>query len=331
MAQRICVGETGTPWRGPSFAHRHTLGHPVNSRSPDAHIFTVDVEEHFQVSAFESFVDRSAWESHPSRVGANTRRLLELLDANQAHGTFFVLGWVAQRHPELVRQIHSAGHEIASHGFWHRRVLTITPDEFREDVRVSRQVLEDITGHRVEGYRAPSFSIVPGHEWAFDVLLEEGYRYDSSLFPIRRRGYGYPDAPHVPHSIRRPSGVLRELPLTTFAIPGRRLPAAGGAYFRHFPYAVTSRALRARPAASAPGVFYIHPWEIDPAQPRLPVGRITRLRHYGGLEKTPSRLERLLSEFRFTSVARHGGLQQTWGASFVKSPSPMAARVPVPR
>jgi polysaccharide deacetylase family protein (PEP-CTERM system associated) len=287
--------------------HRH-----VNEPSSTAHVFSVDVEEHFQVSAFESVVERSDWDHHASRVESNTRRLVDLLQARGAVGTFFVLGWVAQRHPDLVRHIHAAGNEIASHGFWHRRVPTLEREQFREDVRISKQILEDIVGESVAGYRAPSFSIVPGTEWALDVLIEEGYRYDSSLFPIQRRGYGYPDARHVPHTIVRPSGRIRELPLTTVRIGGRRWPAAGGAYFRHFPYAITRAALRSRVAKHEPGVFYIHPWEIDPEQPRLRVSAVTRLRHYGGIARAIPRLEQLLKDFRFTSVAKHEGIQEVW-------------------
>lgn len=268
-----------------------------------AHIFTVDVEEHFQVSAFESIVDRESWSAHPTRVERNTDIILDLLARHGGRGTFFVLGWVAERYPALVRRIAESGHEIASHGYWHRRVTTLSPAEFREDVRISKRVLEDIAGAPVLGYRAPSFSIVTGGEWAFDVLVEEGYRYDSSLFPIRRRGYGYPAAPSAPHIIERAAGALREFPLTTLEIGSARLPAAGGAYFRHFPYAVIRQAFRACESKRRPAVFYIHPWEIDPSQPRLPVGPVTRLRHYGGLSRTKARLERLLAEFSFTTMS----------------------------
>ncbi len=269
-----------------------------------AHLFSVDVEEHFQVSAFDRTLSREEWGRQPSRVEHNTDVLLELLGRHDAHATFFTLGWVAERQPALLRRIVAAGHELASHGWWHRRLTTLTPDEFREEARRSKAVLESLGGREVTGFRAPSFSIVPGGEWAFDVLLEEGYRYDSSLFPIRRPDYGYPDAPPVPHRIQRPSGTLLEIPLATLEVLGLRLPAAGGGYLRQLPLGLVQRSFRGMGARGVPGMFYIHPWEVDPEQPRLPVGLLTRLRHYGGLERTLPRLERLLSEFRFTSVER---------------------------
>ena len=268
------------------------------------HLFSVDVEEHFQVSAFDGILSRDAWAAQPSRVEANTDRLLELLDRFGAHGTFFTLGWVAEHHPALVRRIASAGHEIASHGWWHRKVTRLGRDEFREEIRRSKAVLEAISGTAVLGYRAPSFSITPGQEWAFDVLLEEGYAYDSSLFPIRRPDYGYPDAPPMPHRLTRLAGELLEIPLATATFLGVRVPAAGGGYLRQFPLALIQRAFRQSASRGEPGMFYIHPWEVDPDQPRLPVGWITRRRHYGGLSLTMGRLERLLTEFRFTSVSR---------------------------
>ena len=271
---------------------------------PTEHVFTVDVEDYFQVYAFEGAVDRASWDTYPSRVDRNTGILLDLLARFGTTGTFFTLGWVADKHPHVVRRITEAGHEIASHGWWHRKVTTLTPAEFREDVRTSRAILEQVSGTPCVGYRAPSFSITPGHEWAFDVLLETGYRYDSSLFPIRRLDYGYPDAPPLPHLIKRPSGDLIEFPLATVRVGNRRIPAAGGGYLRHFPYAVTRRAFREYDDAGIPGVFYIHPWEIDTEQPRLTVPWLTGVRHYRNIPRTLGRMERLLHEFRFTSVAR---------------------------
>lgn len=267
------------------------------------HFFSVDVEEYFQVSAFDGVVSRAEWDRLPSRVAESVDRLLILLERHRATATFFTLGWIASRHPGLVRRIADAGHEIASHGWSHRRVSALTPDEFRDEVRSSKQALEDVSGQQVLGFRAPSFSILPGGEWAFDVLIEEGYAYDSSLFPIRRPGYGYPDAPCFPHVLDRPAGRLLEFPMTTTVVGGVRVPAAGGGYFRHFPYAVTRRAFREHTAAGIPAMFYIHPWEVDPQQPRLRAPVLTRLRHYVGIARTEGRLERLLSEFRFTSIA----------------------------
>lgn len=274
--------------------------------SPVEHIFTVDVEEYFQVSAFDAAVSRDDWPALPSRIASNVDRLLELLDRHGMSATFFALGWIADRHPAVIRRIADAGHEIASHGWWHRRVTTLTPEEFRCEVRTSKAVLEGICGSEVLGFRAPNFSIVPGREWAFDVLLEEGYRYDSSLFPVRRPGYGYPNAATVPHVIQRAGGQLLELPMATLSWSGVRLPAAGGGYFRHFPYGITRQAFQQHTNRGVSGTFYIHTWEIDQDQPRIRVPWVTRMRHYHGLNGTLSRLERLLSEFRFTSVARRG-------------------------
>lgn len=277
----------------------------LGSATATAHFFTVDVEEYFQVSVFDTVVDRNDWDRLSSRVEANVDVLLDLLERHGTVGTFFTLGWIADRKPALVRRIAAAGHEIASHGWSHRRISTLTPAEFREEVRRSKLALEDVSGQAVVGFRAPSFSIVPGIEWAFDVLLEEGYRYDSSLFPIRRPDYGYPSASTVPHQLERTAGPLLELPMATTVIGGLRLPAAGGGYLRQLPYCLIARAFREQAAAGVPAMFYIHPWEIDPDQPRLAVPALTRWRHYGGLKRTLPRLERLLREFSFTSVARH--------------------------
>lgn len=267
------------------------------------HHFTVDVEEYFQVLALERRVAREDWDLMQSRVAPSVSRLLELLASHEARATFFVLGWVAERQPRMVREIARAGHEVASHGWDHRRVVQESIERFRTSVRRTKQVLEDLTGARVLGFRAPSFSIVPGCEWALDVLVEEGYRYDSSLFPIRRPGYGYPNGGRDPHWIQRSAGRLGEVPPATLRRWGVNLPAAGGAYFRLLPYGLVRAALKDCERRGAPGTFYIHPWEIDPDQPRLDVPWWTRLRHYGGLRRTESRLQRLLGEFRFTSVA----------------------------
>jgi polysaccharide deacetylase family protein (PEP-CTERM system associated) len=266
------------------------------------HHFTVDVEEYFQVSAFESHVARSQWAGFESRVAGGVTRLLDLLSRHNARATFFVLGWVAERHTALIRRIASAGHEIASHGWDHARVTEQTPCAFRSSIRRSKQELEDLADAPVLGYRAPSFSIVRGREWALDLLIEEGYRYDSSLFPVRRPGYGHPSGRPHPYWIERRVGRLVEIPPTTLQWYGLRLPAGGGAYFRLFPYGLVQAALRQCEGHSQPGTFYIHPWELDPTQPRFPVPWLTRIRHYGGLGHTEARLERLFSEFRFTAV-----------------------------
>jgi polysaccharide deacetylase family protein (PEP-CTERM system associated) len=266
------------------------------------HFFTVDVEEYFHVNAFEGVIKRDEWDRWPKRLEHSMPVLLDRLHRAGAHGTFFVLGWVARHSADIVRTIAAAGHEIASHSYWHRRVVTMTPAEFRDDVRASKGILEDTVGAAVTGFRAPSFSILPGYEWAFDVLLEEGFRYDSSVFPIRRSGYGNPDAPRVPYTIRRPSGSLAEFPLATTSLFGRAIPAAGGGYLRQFPFGVVRRAFAEATRNSVPATFYVHPWEIDPDQPRVPVPALTRVRHYRGLRRTLPRIERLLSEFRFGAI-----------------------------
>jgi polysaccharide deacetylase family protein (PEP-CTERM system associated) len=274
---------------------------------PVEHLFTVDVEDYFQVNGFERSVSRNDWDRFPSRVEQSTDLLLDLLDRKGMAGTFFTLGWVAKKAPDLVRRIAAAGHEIASHGWWHRKVTDLNADQFREEVRSSRAILEDLSGQRVSGFRAPSFSIVPGREWAFDILLEEGYRYDSSLFPIRRPGYGYPGANPDPHLITRPAGTLLELPPATTVFGGVRVPAGGGGYFRQLPYRLFHHAFHQSQARGISGMFYIHPWEVDVDQPRIPVPLVARMRHYGGLHRTLPRLEQMLGEFRFTSVARRFG------------------------
>jgi len=267
------------------------------------HHFTVDVEEHFQVSALEPFVPRERWGALESRVVRGVDRVLELLARHQAGATFFVLGWVAERHPQVVRRIAAAGHEVASHGWDHRRVGEQRAEEFRDSVRRTKSLLEGLGGAPVTGFRAPSFSILPGCEWALDVLVEEGHRYDSSLFPVLRPGYGYANGRRDPHVLERPSGRLVEVPPATLRRMGLNLPAAGGGYFRLLPYALCRAALRDAARRGASATFYIHPWELDPEQPRLPVPALTRLRHYGGLRQTEARLDRLLGEFRFAPIA----------------------------
>jgi polysaccharide deacetylase family protein (PEP-CTERM system associated) len=266
------------------------------------HHFTVDVEEHFQVLALAPYVPRERWDALESRVARNVDRLLDVLARHGATGTFFTLGWVAERQPAMVKRIAAAGHEVASHGYDHRRVTELSPEEFRDQVRRSKRILEDATGKGCLGYRAPNYSIVPGKEWALDILLEEGYRYDSSLFPIRRPGYGYAGGARDPHWIERPSGRLLEVPPATLRRLGLTLPAAGGAYFRLLPYGLIVAALRDAARRGQPGTFYLHPWEVDPDQPRYAVRPLTRIRHYGRLAGVMPRLERLLGEFRFVSI-----------------------------
>lgn len=258
---------------------------------------TVDVEDYFQVQAFAGCIDPSSWDSIPCRVEANTDRILQGFERAGVHGTFFTLGWIADRHPGVVRRIVAAGHELASHGYGHARVDSLTPDQFREDIRRAKGVLETIGGVPVRGYRAPTFSIGPRNPWAFDVLDEEGHAYSSSIYPVRHDLYGVPDAPRFPY--RPASGALVEIPMTTVRLAGRNMPIAGGGYFRLMPYTLFRAALRQfHRADEAPGVFYFHPWEVDPAQPRVrAASRMSRFRHYVNLRAMHGRVERLLRDF----------------------------------
>jgi polysaccharide deacetylase family protein (PEP-CTERM system associated) len=267
------------------------------------HHFTIDVEEYFQVSAFEGSVERAAWDAMPSRVQLPMLILLDLLAEHDARATFFFLGWVADRHPNLVRLVASAGHEIASHGWGHERVTTQRPHDFRDSVRTTKVLLEDLTGQAVIGYRAPSFSIAGANAWAFDILLEEGYAYDSSVFPARRLdGNGDASMRPMPHWIDRPAGHLAEFPPTILRRFGMSIPAGGGGYFRLLPFAVTRAALLDCERAGVPGTLYFHPWELDPAQPRVAAPALARFRHYTGLKRTVGRLERLLKQFEFQPI-----------------------------
>lgn len=274
------------------------------------HHFTVDVEEYFQVSAFEPYVPRARWDGLDSRIAEGVNIILDLLGRHETKATFFVLGWIAERHPDVVRGIVRDGHEVASHGWDHRRLTYQTPVEVRESVRRSKAVLENITGEPVAGFRAPSFSIVPGLEWALDILVEEGYRYDSSLFPIRRWGYGYPGGSRGPHWLQRSSGRLLEVPPATLHLWGRNFPAGGGAYFRLLPYQLVRSAVADFDRRKVPATVYVHPWEVDANQPRLDVSWYTGIRHYGGIHRTLPRLERLLSHFRFTAIAERLALEE---------------------
>jgi polysaccharide deacetylase family protein (PEP-CTERM system associated) len=267
------------------------------------HHFTVDVEEYFNFLGFERRVPMKEWDGLESRVEASVEQLLGMMDETGSTGTFFTLGWIAERHPEMVRRISLQGHEMASHGYSHRRVAELTPAEFREEVRSTKGILEDLVGKPVVGFRAPHFSLVQGCEWALDVLLEEGYEYDSSLFPIRRKGYGYPAGQRDPYTIERPAGTLREIPPATLRIAGRNVAAGGGTWFRVFPYALISRALQECARRGVPGTFYVHPWEIDPDQPSLEAPPVHRFKHYVGLRTMPARLRRLLEEFDFRPIA----------------------------
>jgi polysaccharide deacetylase family protein (PEP-CTERM system associated) len=265
---------------------------------------TVDVEDYFHVSAFDRVLPRSQWDSMASRVVCNTERLLQIFDDHGIRATFFVLGWVAERFPELVRRIAAGAHEIASHGHGHRLVYDLTPSLFREDIRRSKDVLESCTGVPVRGYRAPSYSVTSKSLWALDVLIEEGFQYDSSIFPIHHDRYGIPNSPRHPYAIRRAPGEIVELPGSTVRWATVNFPVAGGGYFRILPYAWTRWGIaRINRTEQQAAIFYIHPWEIDPDQPRLGAGTLSRFRHYRNLDKTEPRLRRLLADFRFGPMA----------------------------
>jgi len=262
---------------------------------------TVDVEDYFQVTAFEKHIDRDEWPNYGDRIVANTHRILRLLESHEVKGTFFVLGWVAERFPELVRDIHASGHEIGSHSYWHRLIYEQTPQQFREDLRRSRDVLEDATGEAVTAHRAPSFSITERSLWALKILAEEGFLVDSSIFPTRHDRYGIPDAEPRIHRIETSSGPLWEFPPTVFQFARWNLPVGGGGYFRLYPLPVTVRALaRINRTTHQPFMFYMHPWEIDPGQPRIrAASRLSRFRHYVNLSRTERKLDGLLRRFRF--------------------------------
>jgi polysaccharide deacetylase family protein (PEP-CTERM system associated) len=276
---------------------RGASGEIVNAMS-------VDVEDYFHVSAFDRVVSRAAWDGFESRVIPNTHRVLDIFERAGVRSTFFVLGWVAERFPALVREIAAAGHEIASHGYHHQLLYTLTPAQFREDVRASKAVLEHESSAPVLGFRAPSYSVIQSSLWALDILIEEGYAYDASIFPIYHDRYGIPNAERHAHVRAGKSGTLVEMPASTTRLGHVNLPVAGGGYFRLLPYAWTRWGIgRVNRLERRPVVFYIHPWELDPGQPRFAVGAASRFRHYTGLDRTSERLQQLLGEFRFTTVA----------------------------
>ncbi len=270
------------------------------ARAQIVNAMTIDVEDYFHVSVFDGVVPRHRWESLESRVVRNTDRLLDLFDEADVTATFFILGWVAERHQGLVRRIAARGHEIASHGFGHRLVYDLTARTFREDVRRSKFALEAMTGRHVRGYRAPSYSITPHSLWAIDVLIEEGFEYDASIFPIHHDRYGIPISPRHPYPIERTHGTIMEVPGSTVRVGPWNMPVGGGGYFRILPYWWTSRGIaRLNQEELRPAVFYLHPWEIDPEQPRLGTSALGRFRHYRNLDQTEARLKRLLRDFAF--------------------------------
>jgi polysaccharide deacetylase family protein (PEP-CTERM system associated) len=296
-------------------------------------ILTIDLEDYFMVSAFEDVVKREEWENYESRIERNTYRLLDILNnpsRNPIRATFFCIGWVAERYPHLIREIRQLGHEIACHSYDHQRIYNMRRDEFREDIRKSKKILEDIVGEEVIGYRAPSYSITNKSRWAFEVLVEEGFKYDSSIFPIRHDFYGMPDAPRFPFavSLNGNSNVefsilnfesntaslnngntaahypIIEFPLSTVKVFGQNFPISGGGYFRLFPYPFIKMGLkRINNVEKKPFIFYVHPWELDFEQPRIKEVRLrSRFRHYVNLDKTQCKFKKLLSDFQFSSI-----------------------------
>lgn len=264
---------------------------------------TVDVEDYFHVAALSETIRREDWDTMEYRAETSTRRLLELFASAGIHATFFVLGWVARRSPELVREIHAAGHEVACHGLSHELIYRQSREVFLEETRASKHLLEDTIGAEVAGYRAASWSITRESLWALDVIHDLGFRYDSSVFPIVHDRYGVPDAPQRPSRIATPAGKsLVEFPPSTVRLAGVRVPVAGGGYFRLLPYWLTRAGLRKLNRLAQPFIFYLHPWEVDPAQPRVRASLLSRFRHYTNLDQTEPRLRRLLAEFRCTTV-----------------------------
>lgn len=259
---------------------------------------TIDVEDYFQVSAMAPYIARSEWDSRECRVERNVERILAMLEAADTRATFFTLGWIAERYPQLVRRIVAGGHELASHGHGHERASDLTRAQFSEDISRAKRILEDIGGVPVHGYRAPSFSIGEGNLWAFDCLAEAGYRYSSSIYPIAHDHYGMPDAPRFAHEVRP---GLTEVPVTTLRIGERNYPSSGGGYFRLMPYALSRWMIRRVNAQDqAPAIFYFHPWEIDAGQPRIPgIDAKTRFRHYVNIARMEGKLQALLRDFRW--------------------------------
>jgi polysaccharide deacetylase family protein (PEP-CTERM system associated) len=269
---------------------------------------TIDVEDYCMVSAFANVIKYEDWHKHESRVERNTYKVLELLDKYNIKATFFVLGWVAQHKKGLVRDIQKEGHEIASHGYKHELVYDIGPENFRNDLKLSKALLEDCCGIKVTGYRAPSYSITRNSLWAIDILIEEGFLYDSSIFPVVHDIYGIPNAKRFPHVITTSSGTIREFPISTFEIKFRkssfRIPVGGGGYLRLFPVSIINKAVNhINKVEEQPAVIYFHPWEIDPDQPRIQASRRSMFRHYLNLEKTFGKIEYLLTTLKFKTMS----------------------------
>ena len=266
-------------------------------------VLTIDVEDYFHVAALAKSIKPEDWDAISPRVSTNIHQLLDLFDEKDVKATHFVLGWVAERFPELIREIDNRGHEIASHGYSHQLVYTQSPCLFEKETRDSKDLLEDIIGKPVQGYRAASYSITRKSLWALDILADLGFKYDSSIFPVAHDRYGITGSPAFPHLLQTPNkSTLVEYPLSTFRIMGQSIPVAGGGYFRLYPYWLSRFFYRKINQQSAPFVFYLHPWEIDPTQPRVKASLLSEFRHYNNLDKGYRRLSRLLTDFNFTTM-----------------------------
>ncbi len=275
-------------------------------RSQPIHAFTVDVEDYFHVEAFANAIHRDSWPHLEYRCERNVYRMLDMLAERSVRGTFFVLGWVAERSPQLIKDIAAAGHEIACHGHSHQLVYRQTRQQFADETRYAKGLLEDLTGTAVLGYRAASFSITKVSMWALDTLIDLGFTYDSSVFPVRHHdNYGIPEAPLGPCRMRAPSGrTLIEVPLSVADVAGLRVPVSGGGYFRLFPYWLSRAGMRhVERKSGRPVIFYVHPWEIDVDQPRVQAGLVSRLRHYNNISRCEARLRRLLQDFEFGTMS----------------------------
>jgi polysaccharide deacetylase family protein (PEP-CTERM system associated) len=275
-----------------------------DKENPIINVMTIDVEEHFQVSAFANEIDVHEWHDMESRVERNTLRILEIFSENNIQATFFVLGWVAEKYPQLVKQIANAGHEIASHGYSHQLIYNQEYELFKKETQRAKHILEEIIQNPVLGYRAASYSITKKSAWALDILAEAGFKYDSSIFPVHHDRYGMPDTPRYPYTMNTERGnTLIEFPLSTMNIFGYQLPIAGGGYFRLYPYLFSKMAFQSiNRKQNKPFIFYMHPWEVDPDQPRIKTNWLSRFRHYNNLEKCEHRLTKLLHDFRFSTV-----------------------------
>ena len=265
---------------------------------------SIDVEDYFQVAALAKWAPTKSWDDFPLRVEQNTQKILALFEEHNIKATFFVLGWIAERCPQLIQEIVAAGHELGSHGYSHQLVYNQTPEIFRSETERSKKMLEDLTGVQIHGYRAASYSITEKSLWALDIIAETGFSYDSSIFPVKHDRYGIPNATEIPHRLTTPAGYqLTEFPITALKLGNYKLPIAGGGYFRLFPYWFSEWGLkRVNRKQKQPFVFYLHPWEIDPEQPRLPATGLSKFRHYNNLHVCEERLKKLLKTFSFTSL-----------------------------